>query len=292
MIRAVALVAFAIAVASAQRWPMITINAAGDIVLQSLTRATSFQLTPVAITTGPTTGTAGVTTATAATAGVSAYTVTVSSSGVTGHGVALPTPTVGAKVVFFQASTLAAYTIWTSSTSHFINSESTGNSFAALSTSRRVECNGVSTIRWNCVNDNQFIGTLTDVTPAVTYVAAASTAVTGQTLVGSPSGTVYVFYGGVQTAATTLALAIPACTSSNTGATYTVVVSSPTGNALATTATITSSGGNIIGATTAAAIGTTTTITATSGAAAGAAAAASKTFVCAGAVPVWIAYSS
>jgi len=153
MFRALLLVALAFAAVSAQRWPMITVNANGEIVLQSLTRATALQITPTTVTTAPTsTGTASLSTATQLAAGTSLYSVTATSSPASGHGVTLPSPSVGATVTFVSGSTtFVSYTIYTSATSVYLNSDSTYSTFVA--SSRRTVCQAVSVTRWNCLND-------------------------------------------------------------------------------------------------------------------------------------------
>jgi len=209
MIRALFLVAIAFAAVSAQRWPMITVNAAGEIVLQSLTRAQSFQITAGAVTTAPTSsGTASFSTAAALTAGVSAFVVTTASSPATGHGVTLPVPSVGAQVHLYQSQTsFVSYTIYTSASSVFINSDSTTTSVAF--NARHVVCSAVSTTRWNCAQDqftnNAYSGNL--MKPVGASISASTTIST------MDSGAIFTV-----SAASTITL--PACTSANIGLIY------------------------------------------------------------------------
>jgi hypothetical protein len=209
MYKALFLIALAFGVASAQRWPMITVNAAGEIVLQSLTRAQSFQITPATVTTGPTSATtASLSTAASLTAGVSAFVVTTATSPATGHGVTLPTPSVGAQVTLIQSqTTFTSYTIWASSTSVFINNDASTNSVTVYS--RRVVCTAISATRWNCIQDQDNVQ-LGNISPVVN-VASATTMTVGQ------SGTTFAF-----TASATLTL--PSCNSAALGVWFRFVV--------------------------------------------------------------------
>jgi len=212
MIRALFVVALAFAAVSAQRWPMITVNANGEIVLQSLTRAQSFQITAAATTTAPTSsGSASFSTAAQLQAGVSAYVVTTATSPATGHGVTLPAPTVGAKVDLYQSqTTFVTYTIYTSASSVFINSDSTTTSVAF--NSRHVVCSVVSTTRWNCAQDqftnNAYSGNL--MKPIGAAIAAATT------LSVIDSGSIFAVSAAVT-------ITLPACTTANLGLQYTFV---------------------------------------------------------------------
>jgi hypothetical protein len=214
MFKAAFLIALAFGVASAQRWPMITVNSAGEIVLQSLTRAQSFQITPAAVTTTPSTsGTASAANAAPLAAGVSAFVVTTNASPlVGGHGVALPAPSVGAQVTLIQSqTTFVSYTIWASTSSVFINTDATTTSITALS--RRVVCTSISTTRWNCIQDAVDTATPTIILNPLTYSATASVS-----LSASDSGRLIAVVGG--TATFTVSVTLPACTSSTVGVYY------------------------------------------------------------------------
>jgi hypothetical protein len=228
MLRSIALVAFA-AAASAQRWPTITVNSAGDIVLQALTRAASFQLTATSITTAPTSGTAAVGSGVAATtAGVSLYSVTVASGMVANAGVSLPTINqVGQTVTFIQAGTQASYNIWTQTTAHFINSDNAGNMLFVPATTRQVSCTAVTSIRWNCDSGST---SFVSVTPITTTTAAQTL-----TLADAQSG--QTFFVTASGAANVLTVAFPTCSTSNLGNTYTITVFGAAGAVLTTTVT-------------------------------------------------------
>jgi hypothetical protein len=201
MFKAVFLIALAFGVASAQRWPMITVNAAGEIVLQSLTRAQSFQITPAAITTAPSTsGTSGAANAALLATGVSAYVVTTNTSPlVPGHGVTLPTPSVGAQVTLFQSQTsFVSYTIWTSSSSVFVNDDSVSVSIPAYT--RRVVCTCISTTRWNC---NQ------DFADKRNVIATSAS----RTLVAAESGSLIL----ASTTTTAITITLPSCSTATLG---------------------------------------------------------------------------
>jgi phage protein U len=204
MIRALFFVALAFAAVSAQRWPMITVNAAGEIVLQSLTRAQSFQLTPAAVTTGPSSSTASATSVTGLTAGVSVYVVTTATTTVTNHGVALPAPSVGATVTLLQSqTTFTSYTIWSSGSSVFINSDSTTVTFPALA--RSVRCTSVSLTRWNCVNDN------------ILTAAQRNVITTSGTLTADQSGSAVVLATITATSSTSVSVTLPTCSTTLLG---------------------------------------------------------------------------
>jgi len=221
MIRALFVVALAFAAVSAQRWPMITVNANGEIVLQSLTRAQSFQITAAATTTAPTSsGTASFSTASQLLAGVSAYVITTATSPATGHGVTLPAPTVGAKVDLYQSqTTFVTYTIYTSASSVFINSDSTTTSVAF--NARHVVCSVVSTTRWNCAQDqftyNSYSGNL--MKPVGAAIAASTT------INVIDSGSTFTV------SAVAISITLPSCTTANVGLQYSFVV---TGNGVVT----------------------------------------------------------
>jgi len=219
MMRTIALVAFAIAAASAQRWPMITVNSAGEIVLQSLTRAQSFQVTPVTITTAPTSsGTASLTTASALTAGVSAYVVTTATSPATGHGVTLPAPTAGAQVTLHQSqTTFTSYTIWSSASSVFINDDA--NTVSLTVYQRKIVCTAVSTTRWHCEAPivGQSYGYL--------YQACGTgTTCTVTAPTPSQSGTVQ-HVSTASATASALTMTLYSCSSSNAGARHQILLS-------------------------------------------------------------------
>lgn len=189
---------------------MITVNAAGEIVLQSLTRAQSFQITPASVTTAPTSsGTASLSTATALTAGVSAFVVTTVSSPATGHGVTLPTPSVGAQVVLLQGqTTFTTYTIWTSSSSVFVNDDSSSNSIVVYN--RKVVCQAISTTRWQC--DSPVAGNQNGMLSQT--LGTSATAVTAPT--PSQSGSV-TFLTTTATTAVAHTLALYSCSSATVG---------------------------------------------------------------------------
>jgi len=192
---------------------MITVNANGEIVLQSLTRAQSFQITAAATTTAPTSsGTASFSTASQLLAGVSAYVITTATSPATGHGVTLPAPTVGAKVDLYQSqTTFVTYTIYTSASSVFINSDSTTTSVAF--NARHVVCSVVSTTRWNCAQDqftyNSYSGN------QMKPIGAAISASTTLSLIDS--GATFTVSTGA------ISITLPACTTANVGLQYSFV---------------------------------------------------------------------
>jgi hypothetical protein len=228
MFRSIALVAFAVA-ASAQRWPTITVNSAGDIVLQALTRAASFQLTATSISTGPagtTTGAVGSGVQTT-TAGVALYSVTQSGTG-TDNGVSLPAISqIGQTVTFIQAvSTPFAYTVWTNAVSQFINADASTNKYLVQATTRQVTFTAVTMTRWNVqVQGAQYV-------PSTTF--AFSSTVTALSLTEANFGQVnYVTWSVTTSAPTTFGtLNIPACTSSILNAHFTLAieVTATTGN--------------------------------------------------------------
>lgn len=184
---------------------MITVNAAGEIVLQSLTRAQSFQITPAAVTTTPSsTGTASAANAAPLAAGVSAYVVTTNTSPlVGGHGVTLPAPSAGAQVTLIQSqTTFVSYTIWASASTVFINNDASTTSITAIS--RRVVCTSISSTRWNCIQDiNTFI-------PVISTTSS-------QTLTESQSGSI------VTTATTGQTFTLPGCSTATLGMYFTFV---------------------------------------------------------------------
>jgi hypothetical protein len=227
MLRSIALVAFAVA-ASAQRWPTITVNSAGDIVLQALTRAASFQLTATPIGTGPTSGTAAVGTGvTATTAGVSLYSVTVNTGTVANAGVSLPAINqVGQTVTFIQAGNQAAYSLWTQSTAHFINSDNAGNTLAVPANARQVSCTAVTSVRWNCQAGS---ASLAPVTPIATTTAAQTLALTD-----AQSGQTFFI---TSTGAAILTINFPTCSASNLGNWYTFITHTTETNTFTSTIT-------------------------------------------------------
>jgi hypothetical protein len=182
---------------------MITVNAAGEIVLQSLTRAASFQLTATSITTAPTSGSVGVSAAAQLLAGVSLYQVVPATTYLAGQGVALPAASVGAQVNLVQsATTFVSYTPY-SQTGAFINADSSTASLVV--NSRSVRCVAVSTTRWNCVQDFY----------QAQNVKRVETATTSATLTVDQSGVLFYYAG---TSAITFTL--PSCASSSIGVYY------------------------------------------------------------------------
>jgi len=212
MFKAVFLIALAFGVASAQRWPMITVNAAGEIVLQSLTRAQSFQITPFAVTLGPTGATAATaSTATQIPAGVSMVSVTTPSSPASGYGLTLPAATTGATVTIISGeSTFSSFTIWTASSSTFVNSDSATVSIPALS--RRTVCTAVSTSRWSC--DWSAFGQVVAAPGSVTLTATVQ-ALTAPT--PAQHGQVFTFNAGGVAAGATNTMSLFSCTTALTG---------------------------------------------------------------------------
>lgn len=144
-----ALVAAFVATASAAAWPMITVNSAGEIVLNSPTKAGSFQLNAVTVTSAPTSsGTASRSTVTALDADTDAFIVNVPSSPATSAGYKLPTATEGRTIQFYNSgSGKGAFTIWTSSTSVFIDGTS-ATTVDILSTTSLVTAVATSSTNW------------------------------------------------------------------------------------------------------------------------------------------------
>eukprot|EP00343_Euplotes_focardii_P008049 CAMPEP_0205822488 /NCGR_PEP_ID=MMETSP0206-20130828/12699_1 /ASSEMBLY_ACC=CAM_ASM_000279 /TAXON_ID=36767 /ORGANISM="Euplotes focardii, Strain TN1" /LENGTH=404 /DNA_ID=CAMNT_0053118795 /DNA_START=21 /DNA_END=1235 /DNA_ORIENTATION=+ len=136
------------ATASAASWPMVTVNSAGDIVLNSPTRAQSFQLTASTVTAAPTSGTTvSLTSVTALSADTDNYMVSVPSTLNTDGGYKLPTPTVGRVITLFNDGTgSGAFTVWTSATSVFFGNSVT--SYAVASTDKWVRFTATSTTNW------------------------------------------------------------------------------------------------------------------------------------------------
>lgn len=134
MLRITAILAF-VAAATAASWPMVTVNSAGDIVLNSVTRAQSFQLTPSTVTAAPTSGSATLTTVTALSADVDTFKVNIPSTIGTSGGYKLPAASVGRSITLFNDGTGAgAFTVWTDSTTTFFNSGATTTYAVAAST--------------------------------------------------------------------------------------------------------------------------------------------------------------
>lgn len=124
-----------VAAATAASWPMVTVNSAGDIVLNSVTRAQSFQLTPTTVTAAPTSGSATLTTVTALSADVDTFKVNIPSTIGTSGGYKLPSASVGRTITLFNDGTGAgAFTVWTDSTTTFFNSGATTTYDVAAST--------------------------------------------------------------------------------------------------------------------------------------------------------------
>jgi len=135
-----------VAAATATTWPMITVNSAGEIVLNSVSRASSFQLTAMSVTAAPTSSTtSSLTTVTALDDNVDTYIVSVPTTLATSGGFKLPTPTVGRKITLFNDGTAPAeFTVWTSattvffgtttSTTHVVPSTATWTTFTATDT--------------------------------------------------------------------------------------------------------------------------------------------------------------
>jgi len=144
-----AFIAAFVAVASAASWPMITVNSAGDIVLNSPAKAGSFQLNAVTVTSAPTSsGTASRSTVTALDADTDAFIVNVPSSPATSAGYKLPTATEGRTIRFYNSgSGKGAFTIWTSSTSVFIDGTSS-TTIDILSTTSYVTATATSSTNW------------------------------------------------------------------------------------------------------------------------------------------------
>jgi hypothetical protein len=136
------------ATASAASWPMVTVNSAGDIVLNSPTRAQSFQLTASTVTAAPTSGTTvSLTSVTALASDTDNYQVNVPSTLNTDGGYKLPTPTVGRVITMFNDGTgSGAFTVWTSATSVFFGNSVT--SYAVASTDKWVRFTATSTTNW------------------------------------------------------------------------------------------------------------------------------------------------
>jgi hypothetical protein len=194
--------ALGVSVAFAQRWPMVSVNAQGEIILQSLTRAQQFQLTPIPVVSSSRTDSAN---AAPIGAGWSAVDLTVSLSG---EGVSLPVPSLGAKISIFQkASVILSYTLWSPNTSsYFINADSGTVSLVVSTSTRRVECVCVSLSRWNCAEDTAGV-TTTTASSILKVTTSTSTAVSTLTAAN--------IIGGLHTATPTAAYTITLDSSAN-----------------------------------------------------------------------------
>lgn len=199
MFKAFVLAAFAAAAVNAASWPMITVNSAGDIVLNAPTRASSLQFTAAAVTAAPTGSTAG-TRSTVSDLGDTTngdsdvFELTVPSGLATSGGIKLPAATVGRTITIFNAaSTATSYTLWSSSTSVFIDG-STLTSVTIDASAAWVQAIAVSTTRWilrtsasSANNSKGFVATNTITT---TSSATTSTLTTAQMLNGVVTGSI------------------------------------------------------------------------------------------------------
>lgn len=237
-----AFVAAFVAVATATSWPMITVNSAGEIVLNSPTKAGSFQLSATTVTAAPTSsGTASRSTVTALDSNLDAFIVNIPSSPATSAGYKLPTATEGRTIRFYNSgSGKGAFTLWTASTSVFIDGTSS-TTIDILSTTSYVVATATSSTNWvisqNAVGSslaNKGFATIGSATAAATLSAAemfgglytitptataALTTATASTLTAADSssanGDSYTFTvtnAGTQAAATDLTVTLTAGT--------------------------------------------------------------------------------
>jgi hypothetical protein len=162
----IAFLAF-VAAASAQTWPMVTVDTSGNIVLQSTTKTKAFKLITTAVTA------AGTTQATAAAiGGVSHATVSASSTTV---GVTLPAAEAGFRVTVTKASSTAAFNLYALSGDQINNAAST-TAMAVSATDLLVTCEAYDATNWLCESRDKFGGASGSV-----FVTSAS--------VAPPSGT-------------------------------------------------------------------------------------------------------
>merc|ERR1712159_862329 len=125
----IAFLAF-VAAASAQTWPMVTVDTSGNIVLQSTTKTKAFKLITTAVTA------AGTTQATAAAiGGVSHATVAASASTV---GVTLPAAEAGFRVT--------------------VNNAASTTAFAVKATDLLVTCEAYDATNWLCESRDKYGG--------------------------------------------------------------------------------------------------------------------------------------
>jgi len=144
----IAFLAF-VAAASAQTWPMVTVDTSGNIVLQSTTKTKAFKLITTAVTA------AGTTQATAAAiGGVSHATVAASASTV---GVTLPAAEAGFRVTVTKSASTGAFNLYALSGDQINNAAST-TAFAVKATDLLVTCEAYDATNWLCESRDKYGG--------------------------------------------------------------------------------------------------------------------------------------
>jgi hypothetical protein len=139
-----------VAAASAQTWPMVTVDTAGNIVLQSTTKTRSFKLITTAVTAA---GTAQAS-ATAIPAGTSHATITASA---TTNGVALPAAEAGFRVTLVKATSTAAFSVYAASGDQ-INSAATSAAWTVSATDLLTTCEAFDATNWLCESRDKYGG--------------------------------------------------------------------------------------------------------------------------------------
>merc|ERR1712159_972067 len=144
----IAFLAF-VAAASAQTWPMVTVDTSGNIVLQSTTKTKAFKLITTAVTA------AGTTQATAAAiGGVSHATVAASASTV---GVTLPAAEAGFRATVTKSASTGAFNLYALSGDQINNAAST-TAFAVKATDLLVTCEAYDATNWLCESRDKYGG--------------------------------------------------------------------------------------------------------------------------------------
>lgn len=230
-----------VAAATAASWPMVTVNSSGNLVLNSPTKAGSFQLNAVSVSAAPTTaGTASLTTVTALDADTDAFIVSIPTSPATSAGFKLPAATEGRQIRFYNSgSAKGAFTIWTSSTSVFIDGTSATTVDIAATTSY-VVATATSSTNWVIQQNsaasglsNKGFATIGSATAAATLSAA------------NMQGGVYTITPTATAALTTASAATLTAADSNSanGDSYTFTVTNAGTQALTTDLSVTLTAG-------------------------------------------------
>merc|ERR1712159_927042 len=140
----IAFLAF-VAAASAQTWPMVTVDTSGNIVLQSTTKTKAFKLITTAVTPQATAAAIG---------GVSHATVAASASTV---GVTLPAAEAGFRVTVTKSASTGAFNLYALSGDQINNSAST-TAFAVKATDLLVTCEAYDATNWLCESRDKYGG--------------------------------------------------------------------------------------------------------------------------------------